>query len=375
MISLFLLSSAQSCSNYAFSRNRVFSSCNTLPYLNANLHWKYNPSSGTVEIAYRATQSTTRWIAWAINLQGGQMVGSQTLVAFQKSTGAMSAYTTSIDSLSPTMQQGKLSFPVSNIDAEYRNGEMIIYATVTLPNNRTTVTQVWQEGPVQGDQIGMHPTTKANTQAFGKLDFLSGQTMTTGGGNSRIRRRNVHGVLSVVSWGVLMPLGVIIARYLKVFKSADPAWFYLHAACQTSAYAVGVAGWGTGLKLGRDSVGIQYDTHRNIGIALFSLGTLQVFALFIRPKKDHKYRLYWNIYHHSIGYTVIILSIINVFKGLDILDPEKKWKHAYIGIIATLGGIAVFLEAITWPIVLKGKRGSSEKPHHGANGYGYGQTA
>lgn len=119
------------------------------------------------------------------------MVGSQTLVAFQKSTGAMSAYTTSIDSLSPTMQQGKLSFPVSNIDAEYRNGEMIIYATVTLPNNRTTVTQVWQEGPVQGDQIGMHPTTKANTQAFGKLDFLSGQTMTTGGGNSRIRRRNV----------------------------------------------------------------------------------------------------------------------------------------------------------------------------------------
>lgn len=119
------------------------------------------------------------------------MVGSQTLVAFQKSTGAMSAYTTSIDSLSPTMQQGKLSFPVSNIDAEYRNGEMIIYATLTLPNNRTTVTQVWQEGPVQGDQIGMHPTTKANMQAFGKLDFLSGQTMTTGGGNSRIRRRNV----------------------------------------------------------------------------------------------------------------------------------------------------------------------------------------
>lgn len=83
-------------------------------------------------------------------------------------------------------------------------------------------------------------------------------------------------MLSVVSWGVLMPLGVIIARYMKVFKSADPAWFYLHAACQTSAYAVGVAGWGTGLKLGSDSVGIQYDTHRNIGIALFSLGTLQV---------------------------------------------------------------------------------------------------
>lgn len=99
-----------------------------------------------------------------------------------------------------------------------------------------------------------------------------------------------------------------------------------------------------------------------------------MFALLLRPKKDHKYRLYWNIYHHSIGYTVIILSIINVFKGLDILDPEKKWKRAYIVIIATLGGIAVFLEAITWPIVLKRKKRSSEKSHHGANGYGHGQT-
>lgn len=80
----------------------------------------------------------------------------------------------------------------------------------------------------------------------------------------------------MVSWGILMPLGAVIARYLKVFKSANPAWFYLHVACQTSAYAVGVAGWGTGLKLGSDSVGVTQNLHRRIGIALFCLGTLQV---------------------------------------------------------------------------------------------------
>ena len=86
----------------------------------------------------------------------------------------------------------------------------------------------------------------------------------------------VHGVLNAVSWGTLMPIGAIIARYLKVFKSADPAWFYLHVACQSSAYIVGVAGWATGLKLGSDSSGIEHTTHRNIGITLFCLGTLQV---------------------------------------------------------------------------------------------------
>lgn len=83
-------------------------------------------------------------------------------------------------------------------------------------------------------------------------------------------------MLNAVSWGILMPTGAIIARYLKVFKSADPAWFYLHVTCQASAYVVGVAGFGTGLKLGSDSEGVEYDTHRALGIVLFCLGTLQV---------------------------------------------------------------------------------------------------
>lgn len=86
-----------------------------------------------------------------------------------------------------------------------------------------------------------------------------------------------------------MPMGAMIARYLKVFKTANPAWFYLHVACQVSGYIVGVAGWGTGIKLGNDSPGIKYDKHRNIGIALFAIGTLQVTILsfFFHPSHNH----------------------------------------------------------------------------------------
>lgn len=79
-----------------------------------------------------------------------------------------------------------------------------------------------------------------------------------------------------------MPLGALIARYLKVFKSADPAWFYLHVTCQMSAYIVGVAGWATGMKLKSDS-STNNNVHGNIGIALFAMGTLQVLALLLTP--------------------------------------------------------------------------------------------
>ncbi|KAL0307329.1 UNVERIFIED_CONTAM: cytochrome and DOMON domain-containing protein [Sesamum radiatum] len=248
------------------------------------------------------------------------MDGAQSLIAFRNSTGLVYAYTSPITGYSPTMQPGTLSFRVPSVRAEFVDNQMILYATIELPQGRTSFT-------------------------------------------------HVHGVLNVVSWGILMPLGAMAARYLKVFKAANPAWFYLHVTCQASAYIVGVAGWGTGLKLGSDSPGVERTTHRNIGITLFALGTLQVFALLLRPKPDHKYRFYWNIYHHVIGYTVISLSIANIFEGFDILDPEKKWKQAYIGVLIFLGVNAVLLEAFTWFVVLKRKRGSeSDKYPHAANG-------
>ncbi|KAH0674823.1 hypothetical protein KY290_025254 [Solanum tuberosum] len=377
LLTLFTFSYGQNCSTHQFTNNNLFSTCNPLPVLNSFLHWTYHPDNHTVDLAYRhggVTESS--WVAWALNLDGTGMAGCQSLIAFRNSSGQIHAYTSPIAGYGTTLTEGALSFGVPRISAEFVRSEMIIFATLELPINRTSFTQVWQNGQVSEQALRVHQTSGDNMRSVGTVDFASGQTSAGAGGgisaSARQRRRNIHGVLNAVSWGVLMPMGAIFARYLKVFKSANPAWFYLHAGCQTVAYAVGVAGWGTGLKLGSDSVGIRFDTHRNIGITLFCLGTLQVFALLLRPKPDHKFRLYWNIYHHVTGYTVIILSIINVFEGFDALNGQKNWKKAYIGVIIFLGAIAVLLEAITWFIVIKRKKTSvSDKyPHgNGTNGY------
>ncbi|KAL0300880.1 UNVERIFIED_CONTAM: cytochrome and DOMON domain-containing protein [Sesamum radiatum] len=95
----------------------------------------------------------------------------------------------------------------------------------------------------------------------------------------------------------------------------------------------------------------------------------QVFALLLRPKKDHKHRFYWNIYHHLIGYSVIVLSIINIFKGLDILNPGEKWKRAYVEILIGVALVAATLEVYTWYVVVKRKKTSSpQKTQNGING-------
>ncbi|QCD79795.1 cytochrome b561 and DOMON domain-containing protein At5g47530-like [Vigna unguiculata] len=378
--SVVVTSSAQTCRNQTFS-NRLFATCRDLPQLTAYLHWTYDQGSGKLEIAFvhAGITSTNRWVAWAINPRNTldpAMIGAQALVAIPDSNGAgPSVYTSSITSTSTQLEQGTISYPVSALSATYVNNEVTIFATLTLPNDTTSLVHVWQDGPLSGSTPQEHSHETSHQNSKETLNLLSGSS-TQASGNSRQRRRNTHGVLNAVSWGILMPTGAIIARYLKVFKSADPAWFYLHITCQASAYIVGISGFGTGLKLGSDSEGVEYDTHRAIAIVLVCLGTLQVFALFLRPNKDHKYRVYWNAYHYLVGYATISLSIANVFKGFETLenyvgDRYNDWKHAYIGIIGALGGIAVFLEVFTWIIVLKRRKSENKLPHgeNGVNGY------
>ncbi|KAL6522913.1 hypothetical protein OROHE_016760 [Orobanche hederae] len=359
----------KNCSEYRFSNNNLYSACDPLPVLDSFLHWNYHPSNHTVDIAYRHTNVTaSNWVAWSLNLGRTGMIGAQCLVAFVDSTGTPRSYTTPITGYGATMHEGNLSFAVPSIAAEFGNNQMIIYATIKLPPGTTSFNQVWQHGDVSRGVLQMHPTTPEHLRSFARVDFATGTTSDTGstsGGGSRQRRRNAHGVLNVVSWGIMMPLGAMVARYLKLFKSANPAWFYLHVTCQTSAYIVGVAGLGTGLKLGRDSPGIERNAHRNIGITLSVLATLQVFALAFRPKPDHKYRIYWNVYHQLVGYTVIALSIANIFAGLDILDPDKKWKRAYIAVLIAMGAIATCLEAFKW---FQRFKEASELYKHSTNG-------
>ncbi|KFK32386.1 hypothetical protein AALP_AA6G234700 [Arabis alpina] len=367
------VSQSPSCSSQTFSGKNSYPHCLNLPNLKAILHYSYDKANTTLSVVFSAPPSKPGgWIAWAINPKSTGMAGSQALVASKDSkTGVASVTTFNIVSYS-SLIPGKLSFDVWDVKAEEEAaGDLRIFAKVKVPADLAAsgkVNQVWQVGPgvAPNGRIQAHDFNAPNLGAVGSLDLTGATTNVpvSGGGeaNSRVHKRNIHGILNAVSWGILFPIGAMIARYMRIFESADPAWFYLHVSCQFSAYVIGVAGWATGLKLGSESKGIQFNSHRNIGIALFAMATLQMFAMLLRPRKDHKFRFFWNIYHHGVGYSILILGIINVFKGLSILKPEDTYKTAYIAVIGTLGGITLLLEAVTWVIVLKRKSANSTKP-------------
>ncbi|KAI3880296.1 hypothetical protein MKX03_011029 [Papaver bracteatum] len=380
------ISNSLTCSSQKLSKNKLYKQCSDLPKLDSYLHWTYDSSKSSLDIAFIAPPAKPDgWIAWAINPTSTGMVGSQTLVAYKQSDGSMTVKTYNITSYKDVLL-GKIGFQVSKMEAEYVDGVIKMYASIVLPQTYgKVVNHVWQVGPSlknENGDLNVHGFAADNINSVGKLDLMSGSTggssggggttsttTTSGGGiSSKLKKKNIHGVLNAVSWGMLFPIGAVMARYLRVFEAADPAWFYLHVFCQLSGYAIGVAGWATGLQLGKQAQGFGNTLHRNIGITLFTFATLQIFALFVRPKKDHKLRFYWNIYHHGLGYSVLVLGIINVFKGLDILQPLKKWKTSYIIFLCVLAGIVLVLEVLTWVVVLKRKSDKTSKGgYNGAN--------
>jgi len=74
----------------------------------------------------------------------------------------------------------------------------------------------------------------------------------------------------------------------------------------------------------------------------------QMLAFRLKPKMTDDYRKYWNMYHHFLGYGLFAIIIINIFKGIRILEGGVEWKWGYIGNLAFLGAIAFGLEVYTW---------------------------
>nr|GFA27002.1 cytochrome b561 and DOMON domain-containing protein At3g07570-like [Tanacetum cinerariifolium] len=141
-------------------------------------------------------------------------------------------------------------------------------------------------------------------------------------------------------WGILLPVGVIVARY---FKHLDPLWFYVHSGIQSLGFILGLSGVIAGFVLD-NKLEVNVRKHKGLGISILTLGCLQVLALLARPSIDAKTRIYWNWYHYSVGRIAIFFAIVNIFYGIHVADAGSSWNASYGVILGILVITVVILE-------------------------------
>ncbi|KAK3166214.1 hypothetical protein QOZ80_1AG0042880 [Eleusine coracana subsp. coracana] len=161
----------------------------------------------------------------------------------------------------------------------------------------------------------------------------SSSSVTSNGGLSSKRR---HGVLAVVSWGALVPIGAALARFLK--HRADPLWFYAHATAQGLGSVVGAVAITAGFRL-HDADEGSVAAHKAVGVVALVCACLQLTAALARPARETKARRYWNWWHHGVGRAAVVLGVVNVLYGMSVAGEREEWSYVY-GVL-----VGVFLVA------------------------------
>eukprot|EP00245_Coleochaete_scutata_P017231 TRINITY_DN834_c0_g1_i1.p1 TRINITY_DN834_c0_g1~~TRINITY_DN834_c0_g1_i1.p1 ORF type:complete len:951 (-),score=143.11 TRINITY_DN834_c0_g1_i1:668-3520(-) len=322
-----------SCSSPFGGSNVLFETCQTLSG-GYSLKWN-TPSASTVRVSFSLQHDG--WISLGLS-PSGQMVGSDAVVGFPSDKGVtVDVYYLGGKSSDAVKPSGKLI--ASSLQGEFVGGEVRLLFTLNLTAEQIKSTKIiWAKGrhdAANGLTLRGHSFSDAYS---GSVSFESGSTATA----SRDNLRNIHGIINALGWGILIPVGALLARH---GKSYDPAWYYGHITVQSSGFLLGVAGFATGIVLHNRSK-VQRTTHFALAITILVLSVLQIAGAIVKPKKDAKIRWAWNIYHHWIGRIAIVLAVANIYVGLGLLKPGSGWVIAYSVILGVLVAAAVVLEAL-----------------------------
>ncbi|PON91927.1 Cytochrome b561 and DOMON domain-containing protein [Trema orientale] len=356
-------------------------SCKKLSTLGAEFGWNVRQNRSTIiDVSFGVRQrNDIRWIAWGVNPGNGpEMVGTRAIIGVIQKNGTVVVRTYNITSntkLGCQLFPSTIEFRVENMTgASNTSGYITISGTLVLDTkfyNVEKLNHVWQVG-YDADQESlepkMHPPTLQNFDSTETLNLTSG--VGQGVGHHRRHLRMVHGILNMIGWGTLLPAGVILARYFRKFPVDWKKWYFCHVGCQILGYILGTAGWAVGLWLGHASRHYSFKTHRLLAIFIFTFTTLQMLALRLRPKPHDDYRKYWDMYHHFLGYALLAVIAINMFRGIAILKPDHTWKWAYIGVLGVLAAVTLALEIFTWTKFFKkdDKKDKKETPQTNTSG-------
>ncbi|KNC76186.1 hypothetical protein SARC_11303 [Sphaeroforma arctica JP610] len=144
--------------------------------------------------------------------------------------------------------------------------------------------------------------------------------------------RLVHGVLMMLAWGILIPVGVTCAMYRGMFGGSQ-VWFTIHYLCNTCAWILTIAGFGIALVL--NSAAKFLSVHSYIGLVILVLVALQPLNGWLRPHlvegvKKSKRRVAWEIVHKWNGRILFLLGIVNPFLGLYYIGNRSVITFSFI---------------------------------------------
>ncbi|XP_020267035.1 cytochrome b561, DM13 and DOMON domain-containing protein At5g54830 [Asparagus officinalis] len=327
-----------------------------------SLFWTLSPDSNSISVAARG-EKKSGYVAIGF---GGEMVNSFAYVGWVDSNGVGRVSTYWIDgrdamSVHPTKEN------LTYVRCKSENG--IITFEFTRPLNpscngrveckniidsTTPMKVVWAMGAKWSDENlserNMHSVTSSKPV---RVLWLRGSAEA----DQDLRPvLAVHGFMMFVAWGILLPGGIMAARYLKHVKG--DGWYQIHVYLQYSGISIVLLGV---LFAAAELRGFFVTSvHVKFGLAAIILACVQPVNAYLRPKKPvngevaSTRRILWEYFHVITGRSAIIVGIVALFTGMKHLGHRYGSENVdgltWALILWVLFGLllAMYLEYLEW---------------------------
>lgn len=150
----------------------------------------------------------------------------------------------------------------------------------------------------------------------------------------------------MLSFGWLLPLGVLSARYMK--HRSNGIWFKLHRALQSTGLFLGLVGFSiavTNVNVYQDPKSSTSYQHGVLGATVFTIALLQPIMAYFRPAKvvidgddgDGETatmtsftttRTRWELLHKFVGYLLLLLIFVTIMLGAKM--EGTSWIAGYL---------------------------------------------
>eukprot|EP01060_Flectonema_neradi_P025323 TRINITY_DN34147_c0_g1_i1.p1 TRINITY_DN34147_c0_g1~~TRINITY_DN34147_c0_g1_i1.p1 ORF type:complete len:790 (+),score=157.27 TRINITY_DN34147_c0_g1_i1:1-2370(+) len=180
----------------------------------------------------------------------------------------------------------------------------------------------------------------------------------------------LHGLLMIILWGFIVPLAILLKRFatkkVPIGTKQYPIGFLLHALLLS---AVGIATIAAVIKASTEFDSGVEKGHDVLGYVIATNACLQIIMGFLRPDNGAKGRNIFNFVHQILGRSTWILSIAQIFIGVDNFD--RLYAHGDTTrtaaiIAAVFGGIA-FMAVLVHRLVTTKPDQLSAGPGKGGN--------